>query len=473
MANFFINIIRFIVSILLTLGIVQSPYAQYTPIENRVYTDGELNVEPDTSKYIKITAEDEGFDIYNPEEGASFGYRYGPSMIMNADGSIDAYFSAPGCVEEWDWITYRHSPDGGKTWTEEKSVLQPTPDSEDFFSCCDPGVVKFGDYYYLGYTSTVVDGGVDNNVFVARSKNPDGPFEKWNGNGWGGKPEPIVVFTGNPERYGAGEPSMVVVDDTLYLYYTWRDDDVNQTHVAVADATDENWPLTLEKKGIAMRHTYKDYNAMDSADVKYVEDYGKFIAVVTAQRFTTDSFVGVYVSDDGINFRESDAMKTNISHCCHNIGITGRPDGHIRLSDDIYVAYAYGDQWAYWPTRMNKVNLSLVDNPDFSDINNENVKTPVDFVKVGMFANYIGITTESRVYELSLSDTFNSEKIMVLKADTRLELQKVREDVDFSDYDENIIEIKGKRIYPKSVGKTYVTAEWEGHSVVFQVVVTE
>ena len=36
-----------------------------------------------------------------------------------------------------------------------------------------------------------------------------------------------------------------------------------------------------------------------------------------------------------------------------------------------------------------------------------------------------------------------------------------------------IIEIKGKRIYPKSVGQTYVTAEWKGFSVVFQVVVTE
>ena len=470
MANLFYNILRFIVSILLSLGMIQSPFAQYTPLDGRAYTDGELSVEPDTSKYVKITAEDEGFDIYNPERGASFGYRYGPSMIMNADGSIDAYFSAPGANGEWDWVSYRHSPDGGKTWTKEKSVLQPTPDSADFFSCCDPGVVKFGDYYYLGYTSTVVDGGVDNNVFVARSKNPDGPFEKWNGSGWGGKPEPIVVFTGNPERYGAGEPSMVVVGNTLYLYYTWRDDGVNQTRVAVADATDENWPLTLEDKGIAMQHAT---DIMDSADVKYVEDYGKFIAVVTCERFTTNSFVGLYVSDDGISFRESNIMKTNISHCCHNIGITGRPDGHIRLSDDIYVAYAYGDQWAYWPTRMNKVNLSLSDDIDFSDVDNENIKTPVEFTDVSFFENYIGITTENRVYEISLSKTFNSEKVMVLRADTRLELSKVRSGVTFSNYDEDIIEIKGKRIYPKAVGETYVTAEWDGHEVIFQVVVTE
>ena len=62
---------------------------------------------------------------------------------------------------------------------------------------------------------------------------------------------------------------------------------------------------------------------------------------------------------------------------------------------------------------------------------------------------------------------------MVLKPDTRLELRKVRDDVTFNGYDKEIIEIKGKRVYPKAVGKTYVTAEWEGHTAVFQVVVTE
>jgi hypothetical protein len=122
---------------------------------------------------------------------------------------------------------------------------------------------------------------------------------------------------------------------------------------------------------------------------------------------------------------------------------------------------------------MNKVNLSQVDSPDFSDIDNENIKTPVEFTDVSFFVNYIGITTEERVCELSLSDVFNSKKVTVLKADTRLELSKVRGDVTFSDYDENIIEIKNKRIYPKAVGKTYVTAEWNGLKAIFQVVVTE
>ena len=127
MYNFFLSIVRFFCSILLTLGILQTPYAQYTPLEGRAYTDAELSVAPQEGKYLSLTAVDEGHDIYNPFVSDDFGYRYGPSMILNADGSIDAFFSCPGANGEWDWITYRHSPDGGKTWTKEVSVLDLYP----------------------------------------------------------------------------------------------------------------------------------------------------------------------------------------------------------------------------------------------------------------------------------------------------------------------------------------------------------
>ena len=36
--------------------------------------------------------------------------------------------------------------------------------------------------------------GLCNQLYVARSKNPNGPFEKWNGNGWGGDPAPIIYY---------------------------------------------------------------------------------------------------------------------------------------------------------------------------------------------------------------------------------------------------------------------------------------
>ena len=461
------EIIRFFAMILIALGIIAPPAFEYTPIENRAYTDEELVVEPDSEKFIKMTALDNGVDIYSTPKNERFSYRYGPTMILNADGSIDAYFSAPG-VNEWDWILYRHSPDGGKTWTDETSVLSPTPGSQDFYSCCDPGAVKFGDYYYIAYTSTVHEAGIINDVFVARSKRPDTGFEKWNGNGWGGKPVPIIEYTGNPSTYGAGEPCMVVLDDVLYLYYTWKDGALNQTRLSVADATDENWPATLEYKGVAIEHAN---GAVDSADVKYVEDFGKFMAVSTMDRFTTESLVIVYVSDDGLNFQKSCYTKENISHCCHNCGITSRPNGHIRLSDGVYVAYAYGDLWGHWPTRMNKVELTLTDEPDFSEYDKENVKTSVTDVKKSWFVDYVGITTDPRVYEKSLSD--KAFKVNVMKADNDQKGSKIYFGVTFSDYDENIVSFDGKRFVPKNEGETYVTAHWQGHSTVFLIRITK
>ncbi len=464
-----IQIIRFFAAILLSLGIIQAPSSYYTPLEDRVFTDEELNVTPDSSKFVKIHAVDEGKDIYAPTKNADFGYRYGPTILMNADGSIDAFFAAPGAVGEWDWIMYRHSPDGGKTWTDEKAVLKPTPDSPDFYSCCDPGVVKIGGYYYLGYTSTTNKDGVDNNVFVARSKTPDGPYEKWNGSGWGGKPVPIVDYTGDVSAFGAGEPSFIVKGDTLYIYYTWKDAGINRTQVAVADATDENWPLTMEDKGVAI--DYRNYMSADSADVKYIEDYGKFVAINTIERFTTDSFIGCFVSDDGITFRESSVVKENISHCCHNAGISSRPNGHIRLEDGVYLAYAYGDIWAHWSTRMNKVELSLIDEADYSELEKENLKNPVIHTEPSWYVNYVGITSEKQVYEVSLSG--KKVKPVIFKADIDFNLTKIRSGINYTDYDENIVSFKGNKIIPLNAGETFVTVRWKNFEDTFLIKVSE
>ena len=466
------KIITIIVAAMVVVGTAASVVAvlgskasvEPTPIENRAYTDKAMSVEPDAEKYVKMVALNTGNDIYTPARKQSYVYRYGPTLIRNADGSIDAFFSSPGIFDEWDYIFYRHSPDGGKSWTTEKSVLAPTPEAADFYSCCDPGIVRFGGYYYLAYTSTVVEGGVDNNVFVARSKSLDGPYEKWNGNGWGGKPAPVVEYTGNPETYGAGEPSMVVLNDTLFLYYTWRDGDLNHTRLSVADASNENWPQTLEYKGVAIDHIQGD---TDSADVKFVEDYGKFIAVSTASRFTTDSYVKVYMSNDGVSFEESYYLKTNTIHTLHNCGITSREDGHIRLSDNLYLSYAYGEEFGTWATRIQEVELSLIDAPDFSDRDNDNVKEGFSPVSRARYTDAVGITTDPHVYEQKLAD--GGFKVEVYKYNANKDDKQVEKGISLSDYDESIIAVDGDTISPIAKGETYVTAHWKEFSVTFLV----
>ena len=111
-----------------------------------------------------------------------------------------------------------------------------------------PGAARrLGSYFYVAYTSTINSAGTDNNVFVARSTSPSGPFAKWDGSGWTGSPRPIVTYTGTASYYGYGEPSLVLMGGKkLYVYCS--DDEAEQyTNVAVVDdATVDEWPTYLD-----------------------------------------------------------------------------------------------------------------------------------------------------------------------------------------------------------------------------------
>ena len=75
-------------------------------------------------------------------------------MIRNDDGSVDLWAVSPGNNSTmWEYIVYRHLDNNGN-WSKEKTVLKPTANSDDCYSTCDPGVIYFNGYYYLGYTST-------------------------------------------------------------------------------------------------------------------------------------------------------------------------------------------------------------------------------------------------------------------------------------------------------------------------------
>lgn len=254
----------------------------------------------------------------------------------------------------WDQASYQRSTDGGRTWSEEVMTLKPTEFSSDHFSVCDPGVAYWNGYYYIGYTSTENPGMTENYAYVARGQNPDGPWEKWNGNGWGGNPEPVVVFDGTPTQFGAGEPSIVVLDDTIYFYYSWCDGSVT-TRVATASTNDPNWPGNLVHHGTAIDKSGVD--GADHSDVKYREDIGKFQAINTASRMTANGYIMLWQSDDGLKFEKIAEIRDNIMPGCHNCGWSGDRQGHIRPGQQQYIAYAYGiDTWGIWNTRWAKIN---------------------------------------------------------------------------------------------------------------------
>lgn len=303
-----------------------------------------------------------GSFVHQTDGTAGAVYRYGPSIIMNGDGTGDAWFCAPSYTGPWDQIAHKQTSNYGVTWTNDTTVLQATAGSRDANSVCDPGAIKFGGYYYIGYTSTQDSRGTDNQAYVARSTSPTGPFEKWNGTGWGGNPQPMVNYSGAADSYGTGEPSFVIQGGVLYVYYTWSSkaadgSPINQTRVSTADPTNANWPGALTSHGIAM-----DKNAFagsDSADVKYIDSLGKFVAVTTARRFTASAYLQFWESTDGFTFHPSNITTGYERPYLHNAGLSGDATGHIDISSTHnFVAYAFGPQWANWDTYENPITYT-------------------------------------------------------------------------------------------------------------------
>ena len=310
-----------------------------------------------TGLTLRVPTAGDGLTIYTTT--GNYKYRYGPSIIMNGDGTIDAWFASPGHNGKADEFTWRRTSNGGQTWTAEQTVLTGGTKGQDldWWSVCDPGAACFDGYYYMAYTSTTntsSDGGLqglENDCFIARSTSPSGPWSKWNGSGWGGHPQPIIEYNGTAGKWGLGEPSIVVKDDTVYLYYTWDDGGTALTKVATASRSNPNWPGSLTFHGTAVdkawlaEHDGVTGTALattyDSCDVKYVEDYDLFYAFHTSWRITANSRLSVWTSTDGLTFTYLGDVTGNVIKYAHNMGVSGDGLGHVNLSRTQYVSYAF------------------------------------------------------------------------------------------------------------------------------------
>lgn len=272
----------------------------------------------------------------------------------------------------WDKITWRHSVDGGKTWTDEADALLPSDGKRDAFSVCDPGVAKWGGWYYIAYTSTEEPNGYDNDLYIARSKTPTGPWEKWSGNGWGQDPQPVIdykpVAGHESEVFGAGEPCIVVKDDVVYLYYSYNDYLVESngycttTRVSVASSKDENWPGHLEYKGIALDKS--DVYMPDHTDVKYICRSQKFVAIHAERRDTDGSRMRVWESNDGIHFTKGGLIEGELRRGIINAGMSGDALGQVRYGVQQFLCYAHSDaprEWGRWFTWFQPLDWVDVD----------------------------------------------------------------------------------------------------------------
>ncbi len=439
-------------------------------------------------KHFRLRLPDEGFDLYVPRESQSWGYRYGPSIMCHENGVCEAWFASPGDAFEADWFTYRRSEDGGKTWSEERVVMTPVADSMDWFSVCDPAVIQYGDYYYIGYTSTVFanGGGVCNNGFISRSKSPTGPFERWNGSGWGesrvssdgtvshwmGKPAPVIYFDENWRNWGAGEFSFVIKDGTIYIYYTWTSKDldgrpIHETRVATADITREDWPATVVQRGVAVK---RQNPRNDSYDMVYCEDLGKFIALTTDMRFTEQSYLSVYESDDGLTYREVNRIKQNTGWMLHNCGISGDGQHHIKSGDTMLLSYAYGNEWGCWGNRLHRYDFSLTDEDFYDETSLDNCHHEViKWPDPETYSPTMLYLEKPHFLRVKVGDTV---KIPMVEGNVAYAMRPA-EGVVFSNYDTDMIRIEGDRLTALAAGYTYVTAKAGDRACEFLVYTTE
>ena len=272
---------------------------------------------------------------------------YSAWMVLNKTSGI-AY---------WDQVAYRRSVDNGANWSADQMVLKPTEYTRDQLSVCDPGVAKWGGFYYLGYTSTEDSRGTDNHVYVCRSASPVGPWEKWNGSGWGGAPQPVITYTDSPDYFGAGEPCMVVKNDTLFFYYSWNagGTQAGTTRLSTASASNANWPANLTYHGTVINKT--NIPGADHCDIKYRKDIKKFQAIHTASRMTAASYVVLWESADGINFKKAAELWNKLNPFLHNCGWSGDETGHINPEKQQYISYSYGPTWANWKTAWHPLNF--------------------------------------------------------------------------------------------------------------------
>ncbi len=441
---------------------------------------GNEGYNPDLAgKHIRLRLNDTGYDVFAPVNDGKQDYRYSPSIMLDDKGGIDAWFASPGDgTDEYDWITYRHSDDNGNTWTDEKVVLAPTPFTADLLSICDPDVFCYDGYYYMGYTSTIDKNqkGLCNSLFLARSKNPDGPYEKWNGQGWGGAPVPIVYFNGIEIGWGCGEPSFVILDDTIYIYstrdsYSGVPDRVRVTEIRTGDLTDPMWPAHLTLKGHAgVRNDYPDdknyvYSDSDSWDVAYLEESHKFVAINTNRRFTEDSCIVYYESDDGISFERVSELNTNVYAGCHNSGIMSDRYGHIKKGDPILIGYAYSgsgeSKWGVWATRFVSAAVGYTDEIDREEDGAPNLKEPMIYAERDI-GRPLMLRTDKLKYTGTVADG-DFEIECYLRDNYRNERRIRSREVNIMGYDENILKVsENGKLTPIAEGMSIVSLEYKG-----------
>lgn len=278
--------------------------------------------------------------------------QYSSPLEFGFSGQIK-YFTASSTDIKAEWSEQPDDP-----------AVAPTTDMGDNYYAKCASVVKAGNYYYMAYQgSATFAENYDNAVFVARATAKDATnWEKWNGSGWGGDPEAVIALD-LPEEgvsYGAGEPSLVVKDGTIYLYYTYgMTTGQLDTYLFTANATDENWPANMSDKGMVMDRSAFATTFMDGASVVYSEEVSSFIAIHAVNNNNVNSYFAVWQSTDGVSgWAHIGTIYSNTRVRARYPRFVTNEEGHISASGAHFISYQYGESSDKWQTYMSSYSFA-------------------------------------------------------------------------------------------------------------------
>lgn len=295
-------------------------------------------------------------------DSSAYNYRFGyaPSIVYY-NKKFHVFFCSLGKDLNGngvDVIRYAWSNDGRK-WSTPTQVVGVSNTTIER-NACDPSVVRYqapGDsqpYYYLFYSGTGID--IQTLMFVARSKSINGPYAKWTKNNtWqinAHNPKPII-YPANPKPdteaekwYGAGQQTVVVLNNKLYSWYS--------------DTTKQpapGWQIFMRTATVPTEWSApQGTNIVNpSVEVKYDDRKKQFLMYyIEYDHHPLSSLVQRY-SYDGLNWYPSEIVCNSdcFPHYSHNVGISGDAYGHIIGSTTLAM---YGA-----PHNLFYKNCSLID----------------------------------------------------------------------------------------------------------------
>lgn len=340
-------------------------------------------------------------------------YAYAPATVYyngqyhqfycSSGNMSDKYFQVPPMglnrmQEAWDHIRYRSSKNGSDWSSPKIAIMQSPQESSDepsryytspykeieeaneikaaaggqrdayFFptkaeNCaCDPAIVNGDDgYWYMLYA-----GNIDNYntvVYLARSKNIQGPYEKFSTQGWDRwavRPTPVLQKKTNrpandPSIYGIGQPTIVKKDGKFHVWFAEMDN-VNfvyggrkfsrRYHVAVNRLSDlrnvnlDNPSISNIKIDTLKRYErnitedwIKRWSMVDFGEVRWTgSQYEMWILNKYMQE---KSYIKKYTSDNAVDWVMDYTYSEGPYNFIHNIGVSG--DMHGWVHNDQYL----------------------------------------------------------------------------------------------------------------------------------------